>query len=72
MKQIALMLTLLLPTAAACPIKAGYFANGQYQDTTGLTPLCTAQFKKIAKDVKPGEYGELYRTDLTAAGGFKV
>ncbi|WP_407572087.1 hypothetical protein [Deinococcus altitudinis] len=73
MTRFILPLALLLTTTAlACPVKAGYFANGQFKDTTGLTPQCSAIFKNIAAGVKPGEYGEVYKTTLTAAGGFKV
>ena len=73
MTRLILPLTLLLTTTAlACPVKSGFFANGQFRDTTGLVPQCTPAFRKVAAGVKPGEYGEIYKTTLNAAGGFKV
>ncbi len=72
MAGAALSILLGLGTATACPVKAGSFANGQFKDTTGLTPQCSAAFRKLASQVEPGEYGEIYKTTLTAAGGFKV
>ena len=71
MNRPALFLTLLttfLLTVCACPVKPGFLANGQFRDITGLTPLCTSTFRKLAAGVRSGEYGELYRTDLSAAG----
>lgn len=73
MTRFVLPLTLLLTTIAlACPVKVGYIANGQFKNTTGLIPLCEPAFKKLAKEVKPGEYGEFYRTTLDLTGGLKV
>ncbi|WP_407571195.1 hypothetical protein [Deinococcus altitudinis] len=63
---------LLTATALACPVRTGYFANGQFKDTTGLVPQCSAGFRKLAADVKAGEYGEIYKTTLNAVGGFRV
>ncbi|WP_407569053.1 hypothetical protein [Deinococcus altitudinis] len=71
MKRIVLAL-LLLSSAAACPVKPGFFANGQYRDTTGLTPQCTPAFRKLAAQVKPTEYSEIYRIDTDMEGGLKV
>lgn len=72
MKRMTLALALVLGSAVACPVKAGYFANGQFKDTTGLTPLCTPAFRKISAEVKQTEYGEIYRTSLDLKGGFQV
>ena len=72
MLRTLLPMALLASSAAACPVKAGFLANGQFKDTTGLTPQCSPAFKKLSKDVKPGEYGEFYKTNLNAAGGLKV
>ena len=69
---VAFLISVGLSIAAACPVKSGHVANGQFKDTTGLVPLCSAAFKKIAAEVKPGEYGEFYRTTLDLAGGLKV
>jgi len=68
----ALPALLLTTMALACPVRAGYFANGQFKNTTGLLPQCSVSFKKLASEVKPGEYSEIYKTTLDAAGGFKV
>jgi len=75
--NIALLTTvptalLLTTTALACPVRAGYVADGQFKDTTGLLPQCSVSFRKLASEVKPGEYGEMYRTTLNVAGGIRV
>lgn len=61
-----------LSVAGACQVKLGFFANGQYKDTTGLVPQCTSAFKKLAAQVKPTEYSEIYRTTPDIDGGLKV
>ena len=61
-----------LSVAGACPVRPGFFADGQYKDTTGLTPQCTPAFRKLAAQVKPTEYGEIYRTTPDMDGGLKV
>ncbi|MGY2892527.1 hypothetical protein [Deinococcus sp. UYEF24] len=73
MTRFILPLTLLLTTTAlACPVKAGYVANGQFKNTTGLVPQCSAAFKKIAAEVKVGEYGEIYKTTFDLKGALAI
>jgi len=69
---IIALLGVLLSTAAACPVRTGYVANGQFRNTTGLFPLCTAAFKKLATEVKEGEYEESYRTTFDLKGALAI
>ncbi|MGY2892721.1 hypothetical protein [Deinococcus sp. UYEF24] len=72
MKRTVLAFLLLLSSTAACPVKPGFFANGQYRDTTGLVPQCTPAFRKLAAQVKPTQYSEIYRITTDMEGGLKV
>jgi len=70
--MITAALGVVLSTATACPVKAGYVANGQFKNTTGLVPLCTPAFKKIATEVKAGEYEESYKTTFDLKGALAI
>lgn len=69
MTPILLILALLFSSADASPLKAGSFAKGQYKDSSGMTPLCTPEYKLLAaSSAAAGQYAELYAVPPTAAG----
>ncbi|GMA16821.1 hypothetical protein E5F05_16490 [Deinococcus metallilatus] len=59
-KLLALTTLALASASLACPVKAGYVANGLFKDTSKTTPICGPLYLAFKNSMAGSKWTEMY------------